>query len=107
MKLLLNTSNKNVILLCTITFFLVVNSGCAINSDGSITAGFRGSSAWIQNAPRIDVEARYDAMSLLELCNLWRDESRDSHSRLPRKRILEELTNAFERRGLPPSSCHI
>lgn len=100
-------TNKNFILICSVTLALVITNGCAINSDGSITAGFRGSPAWIKNAPRSDVDARYDAMPVSVICDKWLDESRKTYSRLPREIILEELIKALNRRGLTLSSCNI
>ena len=49
----------------------VAASGCAVNSDATISPGLRGSRAWHENAPEVDVVAYYDKMTLEELCELW------------------------------------
>ena len=49
----------------------VMAGGCAVNSDGSISSGIRGSRAWHRSAPAQDVWAYYDKKSLEELCEQW------------------------------------
>lgn len=49
----------------------VMVGGCAINSDGSISMGFRSSRSWHRSAPAQDIWAYYDKQSLKELCELW------------------------------------
>lgn len=49
----------------------VAGCGCAINSNGTMSPGFRGSQLWHENAPAGDVAAYYDKMTFEELCELW------------------------------------
>lgn len=86
------------VLLCTLL------AGCAFNSDSSITLGFRGSPAWIKDAPREDVEAYFDNQSVPELCWSFYYES-GTASRVRRNAILLEIGGSLERRGLGASAC--
>lgn len=82
----------------------VLLTGCAFNSDASFTLGFRGSPAWIKDAPRKDVEAYFDRQSVSELCWSFYYES-GTTSRLRRESILAEISQSFERRGLSSATC--
>lgn len=81
-------------LLCTLL------SGCAFNSDGSFSLGFRGSPAWIKDAPRQEVEAYFDGIPVTELCWSYYHESGAEKNRLRRELILSEIERSLERRGL-------
>ncbi len=85
-------------LLCTLV------AGCVFNSDASVTLGFRGSPAWIEDAPRGDVEAYFDAQSVSDLCWSFYYES-GTPSRTRREVILREIGLSLERRGLSTLSC--
>lgn len=87
-------------LLCTLL------AGCAFNSDASITPGFRGSPAWIKDAPRQDVEAYFDGIPVSELCWSFYYESGAEKNRLRREVILSEIEKSLARRGLGTSACN-
>lgn len=86
---------------------LGANAGCAINSDGSVTAGFRGSVAWLHKAPPSDIDHYYTSMPDKDLCWGWLAESRDTPSRLPRQEILQALRKEMDRRELTPDACRV
>ena len=77
--------------------------GCAVNSDGSISPGFRGSRAWHQNAPAADVVAHYDKMSLEELCENWWLSHRSGSS--PSAAGDNAKLDALARRGKSLQDC--
>lgn len=79
--------------------------GCVINSDGSITAGLRGSPAWIEHAPREDVQAYFDGQSVPDLCWAFYYES-GTKSRTRREAVLSEIVQSLTRRGLTALSCN-
>lgn len=91
-------SSRLAILLCTLV------AGCAFNSDASMTMGFRGSPAWIEKAPRKDVEAYFDRQPLSELCWSYYYES-GTRSRLRREAVLAEIEQSLTRRGLSKVVC--
>lgn len=80
-------------------------AGCAFNSDASITLGFRGSPAWIKEAPRQDVEAYFDGIPISELCWSSYYESGAEKGRIRREVILSEIERSLKRRGLSTSTC--
>lgn len=79
--------------------------GCAINSDGSITTGLRGSPGWIKHAPREDVQAYFDGQSVPDLCWAFYYES-GTKSRMRREEVLSEIVQSLNRRGLTALSCN-
>lgn len=79
--------------------------GCAVNSDGSITAGFRGSPAWIEHAPHEDVQAYFDGQSVPDLCWALYYES-GTKCRTRREAVLSEIVQSLNRRGLTAVSCN-
>lgn len=81
-------------------------TGCAFNSDASITLGFKGSPAWIKDAPRQEVEAYFDGISVSELCWSFYYESGTEKNRLRREVILSEIEQSLERRRLGTSACN-
>lgn len=74
-------------------------SGCASNSDGSMTLGVKGSPAWHSSAPRKDIELYYDDMEVHDLCILW-----DRTRNLPE--VRREISLSLKRRGLDPLRCY-
>lgn len=80
-------------------------AGCAFNSDSSITLGFRGSPAWIKDAPLKDVEAYFDGQPVSELCWSMYYESGKAKGRLRRETILSEIERSLKRRGLSTIDC--
>ena len=81
----------------------VAVGACAINSDGSITPGFRSSRAWQRLAPPEDVVAYYDAMTLDELCKTWWLGHRSGM--LPDPLADKAKLDAFARKGKDLSAC--
>ena len=81
----------------------VVLSACATNSDGSTTLGRQGSPAWIESAPKKDVDEYFDSMKPHELCILWQRERRAGQIREP---ILNQIALSLERRGMNPLLCY-
>lgn len=78
-------------------------SGCATNTDGSMTFGAKGSPGWIESAPKDDVKAYFDNMKPHELCILWQREKREGRIREP---ILNQISLSLERRGMNPLLCY-
>lgn len=77
--------------------------GCAINSDGSITPGFRTSRLWQERAPQKDIEAYYDQKTFDELCEIWWLTHRSGS---PMDVVGDKnKRDAFARRGKSPADC--
>lgn len=81
----------------------VLAGACAINSNGTLSPGFRGSAFWHEKAPATDVMAYYDEMTFDELCELWwlSHRSGSNPSAVGDKARLD----AFARRGKAVSDC--
>ena len=77
----------------------LIATGCAINSDGSISAGLRGSPNWIRTAPRADIEEHFDRIPASELCRLLYLES-GTRSRTRRDEVRAEVEATLARRKL-------
>lgn len=77
----------------------ILVSGCATNSDGSVTAGVVGSPWWHEKAPRKDIEIYYDSMEPHQLCILW-EEKRG------RSDVRNEISLSLKRRGMNPLLCY-
>ena len=71
--------------------------GCAVNSDGTLSPGMRGSLNWHRDAPEADVKAYLDQMALDELCRYWGAE--------PPPGVGKAKLEALARRGKSPSDC--
>ena len=93
------------ILLHVFALLCALLAGCAFNSDGSFSLGFRGSPAWIKDAPRQEIEAYFDGILLPELCWSLYYESGIEKSRLRREVIVLEIERSLERRGLGTNAC--
>lgn len=81
----------------------VAGGGCAANSNGTISPGFRGSQLWHEKAPAADVIAYYDKMTLEELCETWWLSHRSGSS--PSAAGDKARLDAFARRGKSLSDC--
>lgn len=77
----------------------LVATGCATNSDGSVTMGLKGSIGWHESAPRKDIEAYYDAMEVHQLCITWAD-------KYNRTDVRNEISSSLRRRGMNPLLCY-
>jgi len=75
-----------------------------VNSDGSVTAGFRGSLAWIREAPRQDVEAYFDAEPVADLCSSLYYAGGTSRT-VRKEEVLAEVESSLRRRGLSSAVC--
>jgi hypothetical protein len=91
----------NIKLLAGITVSILIG-GCSTNMDGSHTFGARSSPMWAVNAPRADVEAYYDSMSVENMCATWKARYWEGRRSEP---ILIQITGSLKRRGMEPSYC--
>jgi hypothetical protein len=85
-----------------IASFAAAASGCAVNSDGKVTFGMKGSPAWVESAPPAEVAAYYDAREVYDLCIEFREESRGGPLR---RSILIAIAESLKRRGRDPMTC--
>jgi hypothetical protein len=85
----------------TLTLCLMA-AGCSTNLDGSHTFGARSSPGWAANAPKQDVEAYYDSLSVPEMCATWKARFWEGRRVEP---ILVQITGSLQRRGMDPRHC--
>jgi len=64
----------------------------------------KGSAVWEKNAPAHEVDQHYKSMSVVDLCEKWKNEEDNEYVHYKRRR-LNNIANELQERGYDPMYC--